>query len=220
MARLMSVAFTEQAVRDRIKTVTRRKGWWKDKNGRRLIQPGDRITLCRMVLGRKKGEPLERICDVEIVEVRREQFGLIYDEPDGVAREGFTDLSPAEFIKRFFAEAQGISPWCEITRIEWRYLDDQPAQGRSHVLNEVTNIDTRPELPDLYSSYLGSHGTVSTSVKVSVRRVPRGRRTRHPRGGRCMAKALPQEYADVLAKTRGASQAGGVSEMRLVKENQ
>ena len=35
MSRLMSVAFTEQAVRDRTKTVTRRKGWWEDKNGRR-----------------------------------------------------------------------------------------------------------------------------------------------------------------------------------------
>jgi hypothetical protein len=34
MSRLMSVAFTEQAVVERRKTVTRRKGWWKDKPGR------------------------------------------------------------------------------------------------------------------------------------------------------------------------------------------
>lgn len=30
MPRLMSVAYTEDAVRERRKTVTRRKGWWED----------------------------------------------------------------------------------------------------------------------------------------------------------------------------------------------
>ena len=55
MPRLMSVAFTEDAVRARRKTVTRRKGWWEDKRGRRILQPGDRLTLCRKVMGRKPG---------------------------------------------------------------------------------------------------------------------------------------------------------------------
>ncbi len=50
MARLMSVAFTEQAVRDRAKTVTRRKGWL-------FLTTGQRLTLCRKVMGRKPGEP-------------------------------------------------------------------------------------------------------------------------------------------------------------------
>ena len=49
MARLMSVAFTEAAVRNRSKTVTRRKGWL-------FLKPGDRLTLCRKVMGRKAGE--------------------------------------------------------------------------------------------------------------------------------------------------------------------
>jgi hypothetical protein len=39
MSRLMSVAFTEQAVVERRKTVTRRKGWCSDKRGRRLLVP-------------------------------------------------------------------------------------------------------------------------------------------------------------------------------------
>ena len=72
MARLMSVAFTEAAVRNRTKTVTRRKGWT-------FLKPGDRLTLCRKVMGRKKGEPLERICDVEIVSVRRESLNTLRD---------------------------------------------------------------------------------------------------------------------------------------------
>lgn len=40
MSRLMSVSLTEQAVRDRTKTVTRRLGW-------RFLKPGDTLTLCR-----------------------------------------------------------------------------------------------------------------------------------------------------------------------------
>ena len=66
MSRLMSVAFTEHAVRDRSKTVTRRLGWL-------FTKPGDRLTLCRKVMGRRKGEPLVRIAEVEIVSVRRER---------------------------------------------------------------------------------------------------------------------------------------------------
>ena len=37
MPRLMSVAMTEDAVRARQKTVSRRLNWWADKNGRRLV---------------------------------------------------------------------------------------------------------------------------------------------------------------------------------------
>lgn len=59
MSRLMSVSLTEQAVLERRKTVTRRLGW-------RFLKPGDRLTLCRKVMGRKPGEPLVRICDVEV----------------------------------------------------------------------------------------------------------------------------------------------------------
>jgi hypothetical protein len=123
MARLMSVAFTEQAVRDRRKTVTRRKGWL-------FAKPGDRVTLCRKVMGRKKGEPLERICDVEIVSVYRERLNAllrtdICNNEDEVAREGFPDMTPEEFIQRFFVDAQGMSPEDVVTRIEWRYLDGE-----------------------------------------------------------------------------------------------
>lgn len=50
----MSVAFTEQAVRERRKTVTRRKGWWLDKNGRRLLLPGDRFQVQRQTEANEK----------------------------------------------------------------------------------------------------------------------------------------------------------------------
>lgn len=138
MPRLMSVAFTEQAVRDRIKTVTRRKGWWQDKNGRLMLYPGDRLTLCRKVMGRKPDEPLVRIVDVEVVNVWREPLGMLlpswgrggYGEREMV-REGFPGLDPAEFVRRYFTEAQGMGEGDTVTRIEWRYLDTPSGDTQS-----------------------------------------------------------------------------------------
>jgi len=123
MARLMSVAFTEDAVHNRVKTVTRRLGWWTDKRGRRMVLAGDHLTLCRKVMGRKPGEPLVRLVDVEVVNVNREVLDTITE--DEVAREGFPGMAPEEFVRRFFTDAQGIAPSAVVTRIEWRYLDSE-----------------------------------------------------------------------------------------------
>lgn len=120
MPRLMSVSLTEQAVIERRKTVTRRLGWWQDKRGRHLVKPGDRLTLCRKVMGRKAGEPLVRLCDVEVVYVTREPLGTI--TPGDVKKEGFERLSPGEFVL-FFCEHMRCNPLTMVTRIEWRYLD-------------------------------------------------------------------------------------------------
>jgi hypothetical protein len=131
MPRLMSVAFTEQAVVERRKTVTRRKGWT-------FLKPGDRLTLCRKVMGRKPGEPLVRVAEVEVVAVSRERldrllmrqglynnFARLAREwaDEEMVREGFPDLDPAEFVRRYFVDAQGIGEKTDVTRIEWRYLD-------------------------------------------------------------------------------------------------
>lgn len=138
MPRLMSVAFTEQAVRDRTKTVTRRKGWT-------FLKPGDRLTLCRKVMGRKPGEPLVRLAEVEVTEVRREllaclgkcacwdshQRGTTYSEVE-MTREGFPSLDPDEFVRRLFLEAQGMQRGDWVTRIEWRYLDGPACACKSH----------------------------------------------------------------------------------------
>lgn len=128
MPRLMSVAFTEQAVRDRRKTVTRRKGW-------AYLVPGNRITLCRKVMGRKPGEPLIRIVDVEVVSVRREPLEQITDED--VAREGFPGMTRDEFMRRFFVDAQGIQPSDQVTRIEWTFLGE-PAQPAEQLARDVS----------------------------------------------------------------------------------
>lgn len=128
----MSVSLTEDAVRERRKTVTRRLGWLH-------LNPGDRVTLCRKVMGRSRAvwngtertvitEPLVRICDVEIVDVRRERLSAITDED--VAREGFHVVpaligsgEAAESFIEFFTTAMRCHRDDEVTRIEWRYLD-------------------------------------------------------------------------------------------------
>jgi hypothetical protein len=123
MPRLMSVAFTEDAVRARTKTVTRRKGWT-------FLKAGDQLTLCRKVMGRKKGEPLVKVAEVEVVSVRREplDWAIFAYGPSEMAREGFPDLDPREFVRRYFVEAQGMGEHDTVTRIEWRYLDQQDDQ--------------------------------------------------------------------------------------------
>ena len=126
MSRLMSVSLTEDAVRERRKTVTRRKGWT-------FLKPGDRLTLCRKVMGRKPGEPLVRIAEVEVVSVRRESlYALRYED---IAREG-VDPSRWAFDEHatacrdcavaswqdWYARTMGITYTDDVTRIEWRYL--------------------------------------------------------------------------------------------------
>lgn len=109
----MSVSFTEPQVRARAKTVTRRLGW-------RFLKPGDQLTLCRKVMGRKKGEPLVRVADVEVVSVRREPLDAVtYDD---INAEGFPQYTQCEFIDFFCTTHKGCTPTTEITRIEWKYV--------------------------------------------------------------------------------------------------
>jgi hypothetical protein len=117
MSRLLSVALTTQAVRDRRKTVTRRLGWL-------FLKPGTRLTLCEKVQGRRPGEPLVRICDVEVVSVRREPLNTI--TAADVAAEGFPGQTPQEFVA-FFCEHMHVDPATEVTRLEWRYLTEAAA---------------------------------------------------------------------------------------------
>ncbi|HET6503706.1 MAG TPA: hypothetical protein VFG87_23400 [Amycolatopsis sp.] len=126
MSRLMSVALTETAVRERRKTVTRRLGWL-------FLKPGDRLTLCRKVMGRKPGEPLVRIAEVEVVSVRREQLRHI--APGETALEGFPNMTGGQFVE-FFCEHMKCVPYTEVTRIEWRYLDEDAQRG-SEAANDL-----------------------------------------------------------------------------------
>lgn len=112
----MSVSLTEAAVTARTKTVTRRVGWLQ-------LKAGDRVTLCRKVMGRRRGEPLVRLVDVEIVDVRREPLRAI--TAADVAREGFPDMTVDDFVAFFRETHRSVEADQLVTRIEWRYLDDE-----------------------------------------------------------------------------------------------
>lgn len=92
------MSLTEGEVRDRTKTVTRRTGW-------RMFHVGDRLTLCRKMMGRRPGEPLERIAEVEVTSVRREPLDAI--TAADVTAEGFPQMTPAEFIGFLCATHRG-----------------------------------------------------------------------------------------------------------------
>lgn len=118
MPRLMSVALTTAQVSDRTKTVTRRLGWL-------MLQPGDQLTLCPKVRGRRPGEPLDRIATVEVTSVRREPLNAI--TANDVAAEGFPGMTPEKFVSFFTSTHRDCEPGTIVTRIEWRYTD--PADG-------------------------------------------------------------------------------------------
>lgn len=119
MARLMSVAYTESQVRDRTKYVTRRLGW-------AYLRPGDKLTLCRKVMGRRRGEPLVRVAAVQVISVRREPLDTMLRHRYYGLREcdleGFPDLNPETFIDRYFVAAQGVTLDAVVTRVEFAYL--------------------------------------------------------------------------------------------------
>lgn len=119
--KLMSVAYTADAVIERRKHVTRRLGWWEDRNGRRLLHQGDQLTLCRKVMGRKPGEPIEKLARVRVTSVTREPLDAI-TATDVIAEavDGITTV--AGFIA-FYVATFRVAPHGLVTRIEWRYLD-------------------------------------------------------------------------------------------------
>ena len=88
--------------------------------------------LVLLSAGLLPGEPLVRLAEVEAVDVRRETLDMlcISEMEDGryganeVAREGFPGMGPADFIVRFFIEAQGMWWTDTVTRIEWRYVEE------------------------------------------------------------------------------------------------
>lgn len=122
MSRLLSVALTEPGVVERRKTVTRRLGWWTDKRGRRLLLPGDELTLCRKVMGRRKGEPLVRLAQVRVVNVTREPLDAITD--DDAVLEAVEGISTAAEFVEFYAAAMRVDRDATVTRIAWEYLED------------------------------------------------------------------------------------------------
>ena len=104
-----------------MKWVTRRLGW-------RHLKVGERLQACEKCMGRRHGEPLVKLCVIEVVSVRRERLGDLEDKlnwNDGVDEcyaEGFPATRPAQFVAFFCGSHKGCTPDTEITRIEFKYI--------------------------------------------------------------------------------------------------
>ncbi|MGB7925563.1 MAG: hypothetical protein WCF57_20160 [Pyrinomonadaceae bacterium] len=113
----MSFQMTERQYVERTKDVTRRLGWWNVKPGE--IQNG--VNKC---MGFKKGERPRKLGQHVIVSARPEPLNVIPQED--VIREGFPELTPAQFVEMFVAANRHKKCGTETTvnRIEFERLPD------------------------------------------------------------------------------------------------
>jgi hypothetical protein len=106
---------TTEQIRNQQKTITRRLGW-------ETLKAGDVLNACVKCMGLKKGEKIERLAEIRIVDVRRERLYEI--TPDDVIREGFNGKSVEWFIDMFMRE-MGVPSSTEVTRIEFEYIQEK-----------------------------------------------------------------------------------------------
>ncbi len=110
----MSFQLTTRQVRERTKTVTRRDGW-------EYLKPGELVLACEKCQGLRKGEKVRTLCVIRILNTRREPLNRI-DQADCV-REGFPEMTPAQFIEFFGRTHDECVPAKVVTRIEFEYVD-------------------------------------------------------------------------------------------------
>ena len=114
--RNISFMLTVDQFKARTKTVTRRRGW-------RNLRAGDRLMGCRKCQGLKKGEAIEKLGVIEVISVDLEQ--LLRLEESDTAKEGFPELTAAEFVAMFCRHMKATPSWY-VTRIEFKYIDQEP----------------------------------------------------------------------------------------------
>lgn len=113
--RNMSFALTTAQILDRSKTVTRRCGWT-------FLKPGDHIQAVEKGMGLKKGETVRRLAVLRVEDVTREPLreGLSQSE---MMREGFPQMTTAEFTEMFCRTHTGCTPHTVVTRIAFSYVE-------------------------------------------------------------------------------------------------
>ena len=119
MPRNISYSLTTRQVREQSKDVTRRQGWLH-------LKKGDILNACVKCMGLKKGEKPERICQVQVVSVKRESLQAMLDDRQygykETMREGFPDMSPEQFVAFFCKSHKGCTAATVVTRIEFKYF--------------------------------------------------------------------------------------------------
>ncbi len=117
MPRNISFSLTTDQIRDRSKTVTRRKGW-------KFLKVGDELNACVKCMGLRPGEKIERLARIRVVDVRRESLAKLHGQYglEESRKEGFGDQSGHKFVTMFCQHMGGERDQV-VTRIEFEYLD-------------------------------------------------------------------------------------------------
>jgi len=118
MPRNMSFALTTEQFKKRTKWVTRRQGW-------KFVKAGDIINGCVKCMGLKPGEKIQRLGQIRVIGVRREELCAMNSAADNAeaVAEGFPDMTNQQFVQMFCEHMSGPE-WQHITRIEFEYLDE------------------------------------------------------------------------------------------------
>ena len=119
MPRNISFALTINQFYDGSKDVTRRLGW---KN----LQPGEILCAVEKSQGIPKDGKIRKLGLIRVVSARRERLSRMTGDPSWgeieVRREGFPNMTPAEFVEFFCATHKGCSPSTYVTRIEFERI--------------------------------------------------------------------------------------------------
>jgi hypothetical protein len=108
----MSFSLTTEQYRNLTKTVTRRLGW-------RNLKPGEAFMGVVKGMGLKKGEKVERIHASVCIANHRETLSTI--TPQDVIREGFSGMTPKEFVA-MFCKHNRCKPSKRVNRIEFEHV--------------------------------------------------------------------------------------------------
>lgn len=110
--RLISCSLTEQQIRDRTKTETRRLGW-------QHLKAGNLLCFVDKAMGHRNGSRPRRICIVRVSEVWREPLYCI--NFGGCRREGFPQMQPLDFVEMFRSHMK-CQMTDEVTVIRFEYI--------------------------------------------------------------------------------------------------
>lgn len=111
--RNMSFALTTRQLLDGTKDVTRRLGWAN-------LKPGEHFAAVEKGMGLKPGETVKRLGECVCVSNRAERLDAI--TADDVRREGFPEMTPAEFVA-MFCKHMKVTPDRLVNRIEFKRID-------------------------------------------------------------------------------------------------
>ncbi len=121
MPRQMSFKLTQDQMRNRTKSVTRRVGWAS-------LKEGDLITAVVQAQGLKLRESPITLGMIKIVGCRAELLSRIIDEPEYGEREmvleGFPDMKPEDFVVMLEATNKDANVGI-INRIEFEFVEDE-----------------------------------------------------------------------------------------------